>query len=612
MSLSLNYPDQWPTLLLDFANAKRLDPRITFARATTATYYDGVTETVSTQNLLTWSEQLDNIAWAKAFATITANTTVAPDGTTTADSIFEFTSTTYHGALQVPILAVNQTYCISAYVKKNTRKYAAIGLNFSVDAGAVVQVDLDAGTIAFSGAQGTGYSVVSSAIASVGNGWYRVSAVMTNGTSAGVFTIASGGSTLWTSNTFQGNAFAGSVTEGIYAWGMQVEQGAALTAYTPTTTLPVTTYVPVLLTAAAGQPRFDHNPVTDESLGLRIEQARTNLILNSGNVFAWSIASSSLEPARAPDGSLTAARWIEGTGLIRPDLSSGITVTVSETYAVSFYAKSYSPNRYVSVFGMLLAGANECPIFDLTNGTVSVSGGTTYLKSWSMTAVGDGWYRCAFTAVAGNTSGPVLALIDNLTSWAAQTYTANGWSGVYVWGFQCEIGAYATSYIPTTATAQTRNTDDVAMTGTNFTSWFNNAQGTLYVEQAYSGQLIASPAGRDLICLDNNVFSSGIFIRTVTDLVTPQQDLFVLNLGVNQVDTAGVAIVTNTFYRTAIGYQVNNYNSFINGASGGSDITASVPVISQFRIAFYDGWVKKIAYYDVRVTDTQLLSLTRG
>ena len=37
----------------------------------------------------------------------------------------------------------------------------------------------------------------------------------------------------------------------------------------------------VLQTAASGVARFDHNPVTGESLGLLIEEARTNLALES-------------------------------------------------------------------------------------------------------------------------------------------------------------------------------------------------------------------------------------------------------------------------------------------------------------------------------------------
>ena len=40
----------------------------------------------------------------------------------------------------------------------------------------------------------------------------------------------------------------------------------------------------VLRTAANDVPRFDHNPTTGESLGLLVEEARTNLLLNSATL----------------------------------------------------------------------------------------------------------------------------------------------------------------------------------------------------------------------------------------------------------------------------------------------------------------------------------------
>ena len=40
MTIKHLYPTQRPSLDLDFANSKRLDPRITFTRGSTATYVD--------------------------------------------------------------------------------------------------------------------------------------------------------------------------------------------------------------------------------------------------------------------------------------------------------------------------------------------------------------------------------------------------------------------------------------------------------------------------------------------------------------------------------------------------------------------------------------------
>ena len=48
----------------------------------------------------------------------------------------------------------------------------------------------------------------------------------------------------------------------VEVWGAQVEEGSTASTYVPTTNLP------------SGAPRFDHDPVTGESLGLLIEEAR--------------------------------------------------------------------------------------------------------------------------------------------------------------------------------------------------------------------------------------------------------------------------------------------------------------------------------------------------
>jgi hypothetical protein len=76
-----------PSLNLDFANSKVLDPRITFTRASNATYYDGYTSVKAEENLIKYSQEFDNAVWVKSQSAITANNIAAPDGTQTADKL---------------------------------------------------------------------------------------------------------------------------------------------------------------------------------------------------------------------------------------------------------------------------------------------------------------------------------------------------------------------------------------------------------------------------------------------------------------------------------------------------------------------------------------------
>jgi hypothetical protein len=56
--------------------------------------------------------------------------------------------------------------------------------------------------------------------------------------------------------------------------------------------------------------------------------------------------------------------------------------------------------------------------------------------------------------------------------------SAGAGATVEIWGGQIELGAFPTSYIPTTTAAVTRAADVASMTGTAFSSWFNATEGT--------------------------------------------------------------------------------------------------------------------------------------
>jgi len=60
--------------------------------------------------------------------------------------------------------------------------------------------------------------------------------------------------------------------------------GQQLVTFTRASSGTFTDSAGTLQTAATDVPRFDHNPTTGESLGLLVEEARTNLLLNSGTL----------------------------------------------------------------------------------------------------------------------------------------------------------------------------------------------------------------------------------------------------------------------------------------------------------------------------------------
>ena len=179
-------------------------------------------------NLLTYSEQFDNAAWAKTRLSVTANAIAAPDGTVTADKLIEdSTASDTHTISQSATIVSGQLHAISFYAKASERSWIAVqatsgfGTNsvyFNVANGTV-------GTIAGSG---------SATITSAGNGWYRCSffPTVSTGTTAQII--------IYIANGNGGAAYTGDGTSGIYIWGAQLEAGSFATSYIPTLASSVT------------------------------------------------------------------------------------------------------------------------------------------------------------------------------------------------------------------------------------------------------------------------------------------------------------------------------------------------------------------------------------
>ena len=610
MTISANFPSIRPSLLLDFANEQALDPRITFTRSTTGTYYNGYSSAVAEQNLLTYSQDFTNAIWGKNGATVTGNSTTAPDGTTTAGLIVEDTTTTYHGIYETYTAILATPFTFSVYLKKQTRQYAFVGFNFSASFGSVLQIDLNAGTIAYSNTAGAGYSITASSITSVGSGWYRVVLTGTTGQTALSVSFGSAGATLWTAGVIQGNTFLGDGTSGVYAWGAQLEQRSSVTAYTATTTTAITNYIPILQTGAINQARFDHNPTTGESLGLLIEQQSSNLLTYSSDYTnaVWTKGGASVTTSAniAPDGTQTATQLVEDTSTGVHRAYEAVTLVSGTTYSFTVYAKANTRSQFaiVSSDGVTSRGTG----FDLSAGT-TFSVGLTSPTSASMTLVGNGWYRCVITYTSGGTAGNFQ--ID-LCSAQTTSYTGNGYSGVYIWGAQLEALAFSTSYIPTVASQVTRSADSASMIGTNFSSWYNISQGTLYAQAT----MTAIGTGTGAVDIVDIVNASGTGLEIYRNTNTAGVSGYI------GTGTTGAGNITaNAQYKYALSYSPTTGSILINGSSPVSITPASyAPTVGSATTLgimknapsgiSQTGWVTKIAYYPIAVSSANLIALT--
>jgi hypothetical protein len=564
MSVQSNYPNLRPSLLLDFANTRQLDSRVTFTRSTPAVYYDGKTTAMAEQNLLLQSQTF-NTTWAVNAASITADSTTAPDGTTTADTL---TSAGTDACLTYQAKPTSSSGTISCYIKKGTSNYAYMYVDNPSLTGNAAFFDINTGVIgSYSGA------FTSASIVSVGNGWYRCIATFSgiSGTNVGFGVCDTSSSTPCTSGRT------------IYIWGAQIEQRSTATAYTATTTQPITNYIPVLLTAGGNQARFDHNPTTGESLGLLIEEQRTNLLTYSEqfNTGSWVASGSTIYSnyAIAPDANLTADRLYMANNSQTPyqlfNFANGVTYTFS-----CYVKRTWSTNQ----------------VFRLAKFQ------TAQALSSDFTATSD-WQRFTFTIVGNG---------DALSS---SVYFSVGSSGasadILIWGAQLEVGSFATSYIATTSASATRTADVASMTGTNFSSWYNQAEGTLYAESLFNSGSITTDQLIIAVDANTNGYRNKISRYNGSVYGTTTNGSAQADIGL------GSANSQNTLYKSSYVYKTNDFSGTVNSGTVATDSSGTVPTgLSQALIGksasgeYLNGTIRKLAYYPFRVTNTQLQALT--
>jgi hypothetical protein len=582
-----------PSLILQFAGAQTMDPRITFTRASTATYY-GTQTALAEQNLLLQSQDFNVSPWTTIASTITANTVAAPDGTTTADTLTANASTNTHLASQT-IGGSALVRTISVFAKKNTHDF--IQLCVASDAAPFANFDLATGVVGTAGAS------VTSAIQDFGSGWYRCSMVFTSTASiAGDIALVSSASAprrqSWTTTG----------TESVYLWGAQLEQRSAVSNYTPTTTATVTNYIPVLETAAINAPRFDYNPITQAALGLLIEEQRTNLLTYSAQFdnAAWTKTRSSITANTivAPDGTLTGDKLVEDTTASSTHLITQNASLTIGTYTYSVYAKAGERsflnvarnNAFIDAFSHS---------FNLTAGTATGTGAT-------IVSVGNGWYRCIGTIVV-NTNGSMGVNLQMSSSGGSSTYTGNGFNGLFLWGAQLEAAAFPTSYIPTVASQVTRSPDVASMTGTNFSSWYNATEGTFY------GDFIpAAVAFSVLFTVSDNTSNNRILAGYTSNMLNANER--VVSGGVDQANyfaSFSGSLQVGQPAKLATVYNTDDFALVINNGTVATDTLGTVPVVNRLYIAAnFNGtspnsiYVRQIVYYPRRLTNSDLQALT--
>ena len=383
--------------------------------------------------------------------------------------------------------------------------------------------------------------------------------------------------------------------------------------------------------------RFDHDPVTGESLGLLVEESRINQSINSENALTWQniggqTTNVQSDIATAPDGSISADNIFAASGT-RPaksafDIGSSFDVLNNQYLILSVFAKKVPGSK----FGFLnlninFAGSGVPRVnFNLTTGE-----STEYDDNQGYSEeIGNGWYRLVAyyqnttgsTQTWSNTNTVRFFPVENNTDHSASgAGTGSTTDGTYIWGRQIEVATapYPTSYIPTSGTTVTRAAD-VSTSALGVDSFFNQEQSTIYAEGIFIGDPYTGDFGYFAtldIGVNDNSFYSRVRLQDSNDTIRFRSTLpssgtttgaMNLSIGANAKNTPIKWCHSITDGVSASGA--------VNGNTGTGAISGNIQVPDRLQIGkqgtayLTTCHVKRLSYFPTRLSDATLQSIT--
>jgi len=386
----------------------------------------------------------------------------------------------------------------------------------------------------------------------------------------------------------------------------------------------------VLTTAANNEPRFDYDPATFLPRGLLIEEQRTNSIRN--NTMQGAVAGT---PGTLPTNWPTAIINTT-TGLTREIVSVGtedginyidfrISGTAVGAGSLNF---SFEPNTQivavqnqvwnVSCYRRLVAGS--------FNG-LTTTNASLFLNSYTAAGAFDATATSTTRTEATPTSAPLRTQRADLTGTLSSATTARVNGGLFfiiangaviditlrIGLPQLEQGAFATSVIPTTTTALTRNQDRAVIN--TLAPWFNATTGTIYAEFAVTQP--AAGANQFLARFSDNSYNNqiGDFINTTgfVGISTASGGVF------DGLAATAVIVSANTITKAAGAYATNDLAAVKDGGAVATDNTATIPSgLIRFDIGsdhgglnnIKAGYLRRIIFYPTRLSNAQLQTIT--
>jgi hypothetical protein len=398
-------------------------------------YFNTTNANSIASNLFTFSQDFSQTPlWFKDRCTMVGGV-AAPDGTTTAFTFADDATNGRHAFTQAPLgdlsypanqFLANKPLTFSIYLKAGTLTWVQLQVPIPGDS-AWANFNLVTGLV------GNSASVISRTMIALPNGWYRCS--MTVVPSDDVSGLVGALSCLSDINHLD-DVYTGT-GQTMLVWGAQVEISYSPSPYTVTTA----TRVQGIVVEAVGLP-LPTGPFAPVNM-LAQSQAFTQPP-------AWTPFGATLTPnaIAAPDGTMTGTLMTESLANEQHRFYQFIGGFNNAIHTASFHFKAGTAQWVQLIY---YDGNFHYANFDLINGVIgnrdTLPGGSA-----SMTAVGNGWYRCSVTFVQGGSGNVSPYMIPSNITTTNTAYPGTG-KTLYVWGAQYEQAGAASTYAPTGSAA---------------------------------------------------------------------------------------------------------------------------------------------------------------
>jgi hypothetical protein len=383
--------------------------------------------------------------------------------------------------------------------------------------------------------------------------------------------------------------------------------------------------------AKPDEPRFTHDPLTGECLGLLMEKATTNYMTRTMFGDGWSSGASGTQlvfdtGTTAPDGQKGCYRWQLGTNAGYHRLSRDVTLpSATGTYAISVWAKKVATVGMGRYFEIEISGnfANHCSVtFDLEDGVHQVNTNNTGITNVIMEEYPNGWYRCGFGfSNPGQTFGRIWfgvpTSIGNDTS-----VTGDGGVAWAIWGPQVEDYTYGgtdgfvTSYIPTGQDPQTRARDIVNIN--NLDGILNHGEFTHSIFVDFTN-LKNPPAGHTNFGIWQVDGSAGTYALLRLDNGGPGAIVQQHHNGSSYPGSGGGSSQPGDRMRIASRFEDQNFKTYENGVAFGTSTGSINSNWTHWETAVIGGTgqymglgvIKTFQIYNKALTNDELALLTR-